>query len=99
MNFLRAFFDLGALGDEMPKYKPNLSFFSGKTSLNCNNKYKPVNKGGLWILALNRERDLIGHQDSDCIKYCYEYIPGTILQVSVFLNEEFFRKLKGSNEQ
>jgi len=98
MNFLRAFFDLGSLGDEFPKYKPTISIFSGKTSLNCSNKYKPVNKDGLWVLALNTESNLIGHQDTECIKYSYEYIPGTILQVSVFLNEDFFRKLTGTNE-
>lgn len=97
MNFIRAFFELGILGDEIPKYKPELSFFSGKTSLNCTNKYKPVNKNGLWVLGLNKERDLIGHQDREYIKYSNEYFPGTILHVTVFLNEDFFRKIAQTN--
>ena len=99
MNFIRAFFELGVLGDEFPKYKPVLSIFSGKTSLNCNNKYKPIKKDGLWILALNNERNLVGRQDSECIRYSYEYFPGTILHVSVFLNEDFFKKLSETNER
>jgi len=98
MNFIRAFFDLGGLGDEIPKYKPILNFFSGKTSLNCDYKYKPFQKGNFWILALNEEKDLSLQPDRKCLNLKNEYLPGTILQVKVFLNEEYFTKLTHSDE-
>lgn len=95
MNFIRAFFELGGLGEDLPKYKPVLSFFSGKTSLNCNYKYKPYQKDNFWYLALNEEQDLLLQPDKRCLYINNEYLPGTIIQIKIFLNEEYFAKISG----
>ncbi len=92
MTFIRSFMELGGLGDENPKYIPYLNIFSGNISLTCDNKYKPILNDNVWVLPLNKEQSLTSLPDHNYIKYYKENFPGTILQIKLFLNQDYFDK-------
>ncbi|MCB0536490.1 MAG: hypothetical protein KDE33_03080 [Bacteroidetes bacterium] len=98
MNFIRSFINLGAFGEENPKYESKLNIISGHTVIDCPNKYKPNLNGTVYQLCLNPENDIVELPDRKCIFVNEEYFPGTILQVKIFMSDKYFMKIIKSNE-
>lgn len=94
MNFLDAFINLGAFGDENPKFKPELNILTGGVSLFCDNIYKPYLKDGKRFLSLNKEKNFDLLPDANYLKSLKGYFPGTIFQIKIFLSKSYINKLK-----
>lgn len=93
MNFIRAFMNLGQLGEENKKYKSELNIISGHTVIDCTNEHKPYMVDGFYQLSLNKERDIRKLPSKNAIFTKKGYFPGTILQVKIFMSKEHFMKV------
>ncbi len=93
MNFINAFIDLGAFGEDNPSYKSHLNIISGNTTLLCDNTRKPYIKDDNRYLSLNKENDIAILPEKEFLKHNNEYFPGTFLEVKIYLNDAFFKKL------
>jgi hypothetical protein len=101
MNFIRAFISLGAFGEKNPKYKARLNIVSGHTLLTCDSDHSPIKENSIYLLPLNKNRNIRELPSSEMLHNFNDYFPGTILQVKIFLNKTFFmdllKKNNGSN--
>ena len=93
MNFIRAFMNLGALGEENKKYQSKLNIISGHTVIDCTNEYKPFYEDGIHYLSLNKEQDMKKLPSKNAIFTEEKYFPGTILQVRIYMSEKYFMKV------
>lgn len=93
MKFIRAFMNLGQFGEENKKYQSKLNIISGHTVIECTNEFKPYQEGTFHRLSLNQEKDIKQLPSKKAIFTEKECFPGTILQVRIFLNKEYFMKV------
>lgn len=98
MNFIRAFMNLGAFGEDDSNYESKLNVISGHTVIECPNKYKPHLNGTLYQLSLNDKNNIKELPDRKCIFVNKEYFPGTILQVKIYMCKKYFMKILSEDE-
>jgi len=87
IKFINSFLDLGDFANKERGYTPNLSIFTGKTHISCDNTCKPFLKHGLYCLALNVEQDLKVPPDKAYLKQLNQAFPGTLISVKIYLNK------------
>jgi len=97
MNFINSFFSFGDFEDTSKKYHPDLSIYTGKTQLICDNKFKPFEKDGVSFISLNRFRDLSKLPEKSNLKNLNYYFPGTLITVKIYLNKEHLTKKLNKN--
>ena len=93
MNFIRAFMNLGQLGEIDPKYQSKLNIISGHTVIDCTNEFKPFEEDGIFYLSLNKDQDIKKLPSKKAIFANEKYFPGTILQVRIFMSKKYFMKV------
>ena len=93
MKFIRAFMNLGELGEEDKNYQSKLNIISGRTVINCTNDFKPYFDGKFYRLSLNKVQDIKQLPSKNTIFTEKSYFPGTILQVKIYMSKEYFMKV------
>ena len=92
MKFIKSFLEFGDFEETKRGYLPKLSIISGATHLICDNKYHPFSLDNVGYLSLNEEKDLSLLPSKTHLKSLSKVLPGTLLSVKIFLNEEHFNK-------
>lgn len=97
MKFINSFLQLGDFEDKNKGYVPNLSIFSGRAHLICDNTFKPFLKDNVYCLSLNPENDLLKLPHTSHLKVLSEKFPGTLLSVKIYINKEHWDTKYGGN--
>ena len=88
MKFINSFLQLGDFEDKSKGYVPNLSIFSGRVQLICDNTFKPFLKDNVNCLSLNPEKDLLKPPHASHLKGLSEKFPATLLSVKIYINKK-----------
>jgi hypothetical protein len=99
MKFINSFLELGDFEDTSKGYNPQLSIYSGKSLIVCDNTCKPIkSEDGAYSLALNAKNDLTLPPEKKYLKKLRITFPGTLLSVKIYLNKGHMDiKYKGEN--
>jgi len=95
MRFINSFLKLGDFENKEKNFVPNLSIFSGKVHLKCDNIYKPFPKETVYCLSLNAEQDLKQPPAESHLMKLGEKFPGTLLSVKIYINKAHYDKKYG----
>lgn len=99
VRFISSFFSFGDYEDDVKDYHPSLSLVSGSTQLICDNRYKPIMKGDVFVLSLNAENDLRKLPEKSNLSSLKHSFPGTIFTVKIYLNKEHINnKINGDDK-
>lgn len=97
-RFLQSFIKLGEFGKTNKRFNSELIIASGHTTLKCDNNVEPFYNGTALSLSLNSKQDISLLPNADYLKYYSSYFPGTLLEIHIFLNKDYFKTiLKNEN--
>ncbi|WP_183568750.1 hypothetical protein [Mucilaginibacter sp. SP1R1] len=97
IKFINSFLELGDFEDKAKNYVPNLSIYTGKVHLVCDNQFKPRLKDNIYYLSLNPENDLAVPPRASHLKKLKSKFPGTLLSLKLYLNKKHFDNKYGGN--
>lgn len=92
-RFLQSFIKLGQFGKTNKRFNSELIIASGHTTLKCDNNVGPFYNGTALSLSLNSEQDISLLPNPDYLQYYSSYFPGTLLEIHIFLNKDYFKKI------
>lgn len=98
IKFINSFMAIGDYQDPSQKYNPYLQILTGKTRIVCDSKFKPFKKDDRYYISLNQSQNL---EDPPSLKHLNSLkigLPGTLLSVKVYLNEDHLTKKMQNNE-
>lgn len=98
VRFITSFFSFGDYEDDVKNYHPSLSIISGSTQLICDNKYKPIDKDGVFVLSLNTENSLNLPPNGQNLTTLKHSFPGTLFSIKIYLNKEHLSKKFNGND-
>lgn len=99
IKLINSFLELGDYEEKERGLAPNLSIFTGKTHLICNNEYKPFVKDNVYLLSLNPEMDFNIPPRKTHLRKLGETFPGTLLSAKIYLNKGHLDKKYGGNHE
>lgn len=98
MKFINSFLWLGDYEDPNGRYTPSLCILSGKTLLTCTPRYRTFLAGNNdFYLTLNDVKDFSEPPSPSCMKSLETKFPGTILAVTLYLNEKHLTEKFNTN--
>lgn len=97
-RFLQSFIKLGEFGKTNKRFNSELTIASGHTILKCDNNVGPFFNGTALSLSLNLEKDISLLPSPDYLKYYNSYFPGTLLEIHIYLNKDYFKTILKNEE-